>query len=60
MTGGGLCALGLVITIGSYIAASSGEGGGSYMMMYGLIIVGGGDFLYGLIGWLSELKKDGA
>ncbi|HEU4835114.1 MAG TPA: hypothetical protein VFS90_11885 [Pyrinomonadaceae bacterium] len=60
MTGGGLAALGLVITIGSYIAAASGEGGGSYMVMYGLVFVGGADFLYGLVGWLSELKKDDA
>jgi len=60
MTGGGLAALGLVITIGSYIAASSGEGGGRYMMMYGLVIVGVGNFLYGLVGWLGELKKDSA
>ena len=60
MTGGGLCALGLIITIGSYIIAASGEGGGRYMMMYGLVIVGAGNFLYGLVGWLGELKKDGA
>jgi len=57
MTGGGLCALGLIITIGSYVIAASGEGGGRYMMMYGLMIVGAGNFLYGLVGWLGELKK---
>ena len=58
LAGGGLFALGLVITVGSYIAATSSEGGGRYSIMYGLMIVGGGDLLYGLAGWLGELKKE--
>ncbi len=55
MIGGGLLALGLIITIGSLISASEG---GSFIITYGLMLVGGGDLLYGLVGWLGELKKD--
>jgi|KBSSwiStaDraftv2_1062776.scaffolds.fasta_scaffold49716_5 amino acid permease len=58
LTGGGLFAVGLVITVGSYVAAASSKGGGSYAIMYGLMLIGGGDFLYGLVGWLGELKKE--
>ena len=50
--------LGLVITVGSCVAAASSKGGGSYAIMYGLMLIGGGDFLYGLVGWLGELKKE--
>jgi hypothetical protein len=56
MLGGGLCALGIIITIGTYGLASSSKGGGHYVITYGLIVSGGGDFLYGLVGWLGELK----
>jgi uncharacterized membrane protein YvbJ len=55
--GAGVFVLGLVITIGSYVAAASSEEGGSYVVTYGLMIVGGGDLLYGLAGWLGELKS---
>ena len=58
LIGGGVFALGLVITVGSYIAAASSEEGGSYVVTYGLMLVGGADLLYGLVGWISELKKE--
>jgi len=57
LTGGGLAALGLIITIGTYAAASVSEGGGHFVITYGLILAGGGNFLYGFVGWLGELKK---
>jgi predicted nucleic acid-binding Zn ribbon protein len=56
MLGGGLCALGVLITIGTYGLASSSRGGGHYVITYGLMLSGAGDFLYGLVGWLGELK----
>ena len=58
LTGGGLFALGFVITVGSFILAATGAAGRSYAIMYGLMLVGAGDFLYGLVGWLGELKKE--
>lgn len=58
LVGGGVFALGLAITVGSYIAAASSEEGGSYVVTYGLMLVGGGEILYGLVGWLGELKKE--
>jgi amino acid permease len=56
MTGGGLLGLGLLITIGSYCMASSSQGGGHYVITYGLMLAGAGDFFYGLFGWLGELR----
>jgi predicted nucleic acid-binding Zn ribbon protein len=56
MLGGGLCALGVLITIGTYSVASSSRGGGHYVITYGLMLSGAGDFLYGLVGWLGELR----
>lgn len=55
LIGAGIFALGLIITVGSFISASEG---GSFVITYGLMLVGGGDLLYGLVGWTSELKKD--
>lgn len=55
MIGGGIFALGLVITVGSYFSASEG---GSFVITYGLMLVGAGDLLYGLAGWIGELGKD--
>jgi hypothetical protein len=52
--GAGVFVLGLAITVGSYIASE----GGSFVLTYGLMLVGGGDLIYGLAGWLGELKKD--
>ena len=57
LIGGGVFALGLAVTVGTYIAAAVSEEGGSYVVTYGLMLVGGGDLLYGLVGWLGELKK---
>ena len=56
LLGVGLCALGVVITIGTFSVASLE--GGYYVITYGLIISGAGDFLYGLVGWLSELRNN--
>jgi hypothetical protein len=57
LRGGLIFALGLAITIGTLVVATSAEGGGHYVVTYGLILAGGGNFLYGLVGWLGELKK---
>ena len=57
MIGAPLFVLGLVVTIGSYVAATASEGGGRYFVTYGLVIAGAGDFLYGLFGWLGEARK---
>jgi hypothetical protein len=43
--GGSVCALGIVITAGTYMAAS---GGGAYVVTWGAIIFGGFQFLRGL------------
>jgi hypothetical protein len=57
LTGGGLAAVGLAITIGTYAMAAVSEEGGHYVITYGLVLAGGGNFLYGLVGWLGELRK---
>ena len=57
LTGGGVLGLGLAITIGTLLVATAAEGGGRYVVTYGLIVAGGGDFLYGLVGWIGELRK---
>ncbi len=57
LIGIGVFVLGLAITIGSYSMAASSKGGGHYVITYGLIISGAGNFLYGGYLWLSELKK---
>ncbi|MEP7219099.1 MAG: hypothetical protein ABI876_09295 [Bacteroidota bacterium] len=36
----GMIAAGLVVTVGSYSMASSGSGGGKYMITFGLFIFG--------------------
>lgn len=57
LAGGGLLALGLIVTVGSYVMAATSRGGGSYVITYGLMLAGGADFLYGLVGWAGELKR---
>lgn len=57
LTGTGLFVLGLVITVGTFAAAASSSGGGYYLITWGLMLSGAGDLLYGLVGWLGELKK---
>jgi hypothetical protein len=50
-------AVGVAITVGTYLNAASSPRGGRYLITYGLIFVGGGDFLYGLAGWIGELSS---
>ena len=54
LVGGGLCALGLVITVGTFAAAATSREGGSYVITYGLIFAGAMDFLYGVVGLVEE------
>jgi hypothetical protein len=57
MIGGGLFGLGLAIFLVTYtMAVFSEEEGGSYIFLYGMMVTGGVDFLYGLAGWLGELN----
>jgi hypothetical protein len=56
LIGAGLFTLGLIIIIGTYSVAASSEQGGHYVITYGLVLSGLGDFLYGLVGWIGELK----
>lgn len=57
LIGGGLCALGVLVTVGTYSAAAISPEGGHFIITYGLMLSGAGDFLYGLVGWLGELRK---
>ncbi len=57
LLGIGIFLLGVVITIGTYAVAASSRGGGRYLITYGLIISGALDFLYGLVGWIGELRS---
>jgi hypothetical protein len=57
LIGLGLFALGLVITVGSYVAAASSEGGGHFVITYGMVAGGALDFFYGLVGWMGELRS---
>jgi len=57
LSGAGLFVLGVGITAVTFLAASASEGGGYYVVTWGFILAGAGNFLYGLFGWLSELKK---
>jgi hypothetical protein len=54
-----LAALGGLLTLGSYSAASSSgssDGGGTYVFFTGLILVGGFNFIRGLIAYSAEQK----
>lgn len=55
LIGAGLFAAGLVVTLGTFGAAAYSDGGGEFLVMYGLILYGAGDFLYGLAGLLNLL-----
>jgi hypothetical protein len=46
MVGGIVCAIGTVITVGTYAAASNG--GGHYFVAWGAILFGGIQFIQGL------------
>jgi hypothetical protein len=54
LTGAGLFALGLLLSVGTFIAAVTSEHGGYYVVTYGLVLCGAGDFIYGLAGLISE------
>ncbi|HEX5873045.1 MAG TPA: hypothetical protein VFY60_00265 [Pyrinomonadaceae bacterium] len=56
LTGGGLCLLGLFITAVTVTVAPFPEVVEHMDFTFGMVIVGAGDFIYGLAGWLSELK----
>jgi hypothetical protein len=49
IVGGLVAVLGLVITLGTYGAASASEGGGTYLVCWGTIVFGGLQFLRGLL-----------
>ena len=57
LSGGGLFILGVVITLGTLAAAYSSPRGGYYVITWGLVIVGFGDFLYGLVGVIGLMKR---
>ncbi|HLH86887.1 MAG TPA: hypothetical protein VKX28_00400 [Xanthobacteraceae bacterium] len=46
--GGVICIIGILVTAGTYGAASSGSGGGHYVIAWGAIVFGGFQFLKGL------------
>jgi uncharacterized membrane protein YvbJ len=50
LTGAGLFALGLFISVATFTAAVSSDEGGYYVVTYGLVLSGAGDFIYGLAG----------
>lgn len=52
LIGGGWCALGTILTLGTYMVAR--EVGGYYLVYWGAIIFGGLEFLYGLFGWVTD------
>jgi hypothetical protein len=54
LIGGGMFAVGLIITIGSIALATMSSGGGYYFVTYGLVIVGVINFFRGLVGWLNN------
>ncbi|HZT60570.1 MAG TPA: hypothetical protein VFA21_18340 [Pyrinomonadaceae bacterium] len=54
LTGAGVFAVGVVITVGTIAMAASSEGGGHFVVTWGLMLVGAGNFLYGLIGIIGE------
>jgi hypothetical protein len=56
-TGGGLFLLGLVISIGTLALAYYSPSGGYYLITFGLVLAGAGDFLYGLAGVIGLMKS---
>ena len=60
LSGAGVFLVGAAITVVTFLAASVGKGGGHFVITWGLMLVGGGNFLYGLIGWLGELRQSEA
>jgi hypothetical protein len=54
LIGAGIFIVGLVITVGTLAAAATSEGGGHFVVTWGLLLVGAGNFLYGLVGLIGE------
>ena len=54
--GGIMFIVGMVITVGSYTAASDGNGSGRYVVAWGAMIFGGIRFIYGAVK-LSQSNK---
>jgi hypothetical protein len=52
LIGGAVCAVGTVITVGTY-AAASGGGGGRYTICWGAMVFGFIQFIRGFAGWMS-------
>lgn len=57
LVGPGVFFLGLIITLGTYSVAASSQGGGNYVITYGLLVGAALDFIYGLTGWIGELSS---
>ena len=57
LIGLGVFVLGLVITISTYAAAAASPSGGHFVITYGFIAGGALDFLYGLVGFIGELRS---
>jgi hypothetical protein len=53
LRGGAICVLGIIVTVVTYGAATSG--GGTYFVCWGAIIFGAIDFIIGLFGWLKNM-----
>lgn len=56
-TGLVVCAIGIVITIGMYTTGASRPSVGHHVIMRVFIVGGALDFIYGLWGWISELRS---
>ena len=57
LTGAAMFVGGIILTAGSiYLAVATSFTGGYGILTTGLILVGIGDFIYGLFGWLGELR----
>ncbi len=55
--GGIMFIVGLVITVGSYSAASDSGGGGRYVVAWGAMIFGAVRFIYGLVKLTSSSNR---
>jgi len=51
VVGGGICLLGILVTAGSYYLAANG---GIYIVAYGSVLCGGGQFFYGLTSYMAR------
>ncbi len=56
LVGGALFVLGLVISVGTLALAVYSPAGGYYLITWGLVLYGAGDFLYGLAGVSGLIK----